>query len=123
MNIEELREYCLNKPGVEETFPFDDVTLVFKVMDKMYALTGLDELDLRINLKCDPDKATDLREKYNCVIPGYHMNKKHWNTIIIDGSVPVELVQKWIDHSYELVVESLTKKKKEEWKALLENDY
>lgn len=121
MNIEQLREYCLNKPGVEETFPFDEVTLVFKVMDKMYALTGLDELDLRINLKCDPEKAITLREEYDCVIPGYHMSKTHWNTVIIDGSVPVELVKEWIDDSYNLVVSSLTKKKKEELKALMDN--
>lgn len=121
MNIEELRHYCLLKPGTEETFPFDEITLVFKVMGKMYALTSLDKLDLSVNLKCDPEKALQLRERYSSVLPGYHMNKKHWNTVQIDGSVSFELIQEWIDHSYDLVVKSLTKKKKEELKDLIDN--
>lgn len=108
MNIEELREYCLSKKGTEETFPFDEVTLVFKVMGKMYALTGLDR-DLFVNLKCDPEKAIELREEYDSVLPGYHMNKKHWNTVNIDGSIPTSKIHEWIDHSYNLVVKSLTK--------------
>jgi predicted DNA-binding protein (MmcQ/YjbR family) len=103
MNIESLREYCLSKPGVEETFPFGPDTLVYKVNGKMFLLTGLDEAELKFNVKCDPDKAIELREEYSCVIPGYHMNKKHWNTIIVDGSVPVKLLKEWIDWSYDLV--------------------
>jgi len=117
MNIEELREYCLSKKGTEETFPFDEVTLVFKVMGKMYALTGLDH-DLFVNLKCDPEKAIELREEYESVLPGYHMNKKHWNTVNIDGSIPTNKIHEWIDHSYNLVVKSLTKALKSELKNL-----
>lgn len=113
MNIEELREYCLSKKGVTESFPFDEVTLVFKVMNKMFALTSLDEA-LRVNLKCDPDKAIELREKYPAVIPGYHMNKKLWNTVIIDGSIPSIKIKNWIDDSYDLVVKSLPKKIQQE---------
>lgn len=113
MNIEEYREYCMNKPMVTEEFPFDEVTLVFKVAGKMFALTGLDG-DFSINLKCDPEKAIELREQHSCVKPGYHMSKKHWNTIMIDGSVSDELLRQWIDHSYILVVDKLPKKIKEE---------
>ena len=115
MNIEELREYCLSRKKAEECFPFDDVTLVFKVMNKMFALVPLDS-DLQINLKCDTEKSIELREKYPCVIPGYHMSKKHWNTIIIDGSIPDKLIRDWIDHSYDEVVKGLTKKDREKLK-------
>jgi predicted DNA-binding protein (MmcQ/YjbR family) len=117
MNIEELREYCLIKKGVTESFPFDETTLVFKVMDRMFALTDL-EADLSVNLKCNPEKAMELRERYPSVIPGYHMNKKHWNTVLIDGSIPDSLIYFWIDHSYELVVQGLSQKKKTELKSL-----
>ena len=117
MNIEELREYCLSKKGVTESFPFDETTLVFKVMDRMFALTDL-EGDLSVNLKCDPEKAIELRERYPAVIPGYHMNKKHWNTILIDGSIPDSLIFFLIDHSYELVVKGLSQKKRKELKNL-----
>ena len=113
MNIEDIRNYCLLKKGSSEDFPFDDVTLVFKVMGKMFALASLDG-DLSINLKCNPEKAIELRASYPSVIPGYHMNKKHWNSVIIDGSVNDRLIMEWIDHSYALVVNSLTKKQKEE---------
>lgn len=109
MNIEELREYCISKKGVTEGFPFDETTLVFKVAGKMFALTDL-EGDLSVNLKCNPDVAIELRERYSCVRPGYHMDKKHWNTIDIDGSVSDKLVKEWIDHSYALVVSGLPKK-------------
>lgn len=122
MNIEELREYCIRKPGVSEDFPFDQVTLVFKVMEKMFALTGLDRPELKINLKCDPELAVSLRERYECVNPGYHMNKKHWNTVSIDGSVSANLVKEWIDHSYDLVAKSLTKKKREELDSIKGNE-
>ncbi len=103
MNIETLRNYCLSKPAVEETLPFGPDTLVYKVNGKIFLLTGLDEESLRFNVKCDPDKAIELREEYPCVQPGYHMNKKHWNTVLVDGSVPNALVKEWIDHSYDLV--------------------
>jgi predicted DNA-binding protein (MmcQ/YjbR family) len=103
MHIESLREYCLSKPGAEESFPFGPDTLVFKVKGKIFLLTGLDEETLSFNVKCDPAKAIELRETYPAVQPGYHMNKKHWNTIIVDGSVPDRELKEWLDHSYELV--------------------
>ncbi|KOH44389.1 MmcQ/YjbR family DNA-binding protein [Sunxiuqinia dokdonensis] len=112
MNIEELRTWCISKKGVSEDFPFDETTLVFKVMGKMFALTDL-EGDLSINLKCDPEEAIELREHYSCVLPGYHMNKAHWNTVLVDGSVPDQLIRQWIDQSYNLVVEKLSKKQQE----------
>ncbi|MBI9067295.1 MAG: MmcQ/YjbR family DNA-binding protein [Salinivirgaceae bacterium] len=109
MNIETLREYCVSKKGVTESFPFDKVTLVFKVMGKMFALTGLNE-ELRVSLKCDPEKAIELRQEYETVIPGFHLSKIHWNTIIIDGTIPTQQIETWIDDSYNLIVNSLTKK-------------
>ena len=112
MNIETLREYCLAKPGVRETIPFGPDTLVYKVGDKVFLLTGLDNEIFTFNVKCDPEKALELREEFACVLPGYHMNKKHWNTIVVDGSVPTRLLKEWIDHSYELVATSLPGKKK-----------
>lgn len=117
MNIEELREYCLSKKGATEDFPFDETTLVFKVIGKMFALTDL-ESELSVNLKCDPDRAIELRERYSCVLPGYHMSKIHWNTIRIDGSVSDQQIHEWIDHSYDLVVSKLTKKLKAELEKL-----
>ncbi len=113
MDIELLREYCLKKKGVTESMPFGPDVLVFKVMDKMFALTNL-EGEFRIALKCDPDYAIELRENYPSVIPGYHMNKKHWNTIIVDGSIQDKLIFEWINDSYNLIVESLPKKKQQE---------
>ena len=110
MNIEQLRDYCLSKKTVEETLPFGPDTLVYKVAGKVFLLTGLNEEQLSFNVKCDPDKAIELREQFPCVLPGYHMNKKHWNTIIVDGSVSTQQLKEWIDHSYDLVVESLPKK-------------
>jgi predicted DNA-binding protein (MmcQ/YjbR family) len=104
MNIEDLRQYCLTKPGAEETLPFGPDTLVFKVAGKVLVLVGLEEEQLRFNVKCDPDKAIELREEYPCVLPGWHMNKKHWNTIVVDGSVSSKQLKEWIDWSYELVV-------------------
>ena len=108
MDIEQLREYCLSKPDVTEAFPFDEVTLVFKVCGKIFALTSLDT-DPSINLKCDPELAVELRERYPAVQPGYHMSKIHWNTVILDGSISDKLIKEWIDHSYWLVVSKLTK--------------
>ncbi len=113
MQIEAFREYCLQKKGVSEELPFDAHTLVFKVMGKIFALTSL-EGDFSINLKCDPEKAQSLRESYPAVQPGYHMNKKHWNTIIIDGSIKDHLLCTWIDESYELVCAGLPKKLQKE---------
>ena len=103
MNIETLREYCLAKPGAEETLPFGPDTLVFKAGGKAFLLVGLDDEQLRFNVKCDPEKAIELREEFSCVLPGYHMNKKHWNTVIVDGSVSSKQLKEWIDWSYELV--------------------
>lgn len=116
MNIEQLQHYCLAKPGTEETLPFGPDTLVYKVGGKIFLLTGLDAAPLQFNVKCDPEKAIELREEYSCVLPGYHMNKKHWNTIVVDGSVPTRLLKEWIDHSYQLVVESLPGKTREQLK-------
>jgi predicted DNA-binding protein (MmcQ/YjbR family) len=114
MNIEELREYCMDKKHVTESFPFDNETLVFKVMNKMFALTGINSNPVSVNLKCDPEKAIALREEYSCVLPGYHMNKQHWNTVIVDGSVSDKLVMEWIDDSYNLIVASLPKRVREQ---------
>lgn len=120
-NIEELREYCLSKPGVTESFPFDETTLVFKVMGKMFALTHLDG-QLTINLKCEPEKAIQLREEYSSVLPGYHMSKTHWNTILLDGILNRQQILKWIDDSYNLVVSGLTQKLKYELKNITDNE-
>lgn len=109
MNIEQIREYCLKKKGVTEEFPFDEETLVFKVAGKIFLLASLETIPLQINLKCDPEKAIELREEYDSVQPGYHMNKKHWNTIIIDGTIPINKIFDWIDDSYLLVVAGLNK--------------
>lgn len=120
MNIEEFREYCLLKPGVTEEFPFGENTLVFKVMGKMFALTNLDG-DWSLNLKCDPEWAVELREKHPAILPGYHMNKVHWNTVVMDGSLAQELILEMADHSYRLVADKLTAKQKAELKGLGEN--
>lgn len=110
MDIEAFRHYCLAKPGTEETLPFDEHTLVFKVMGKMFALTGLNSDVFRVNLKCDPDRAEQLRERYPEVQPGYHMSKRLWNTVDFEGSLSDTQLRELIDHSYELVVQGLTKK-------------
>ncbi|RYY57310.1 MAG: MmcQ/YjbR family DNA-binding protein [Chitinophagaceae bacterium] len=114
MHIESLRDYCLSKPGTTEELPFGPDTLVFKVHAKIYLLVGLESEGLSFNVKCDPQKAIELREEYPTVVPGYHMNKKHWNTVVADGSVPDSLLREWIDHSYELVAGSqkIPRKKK-----------
>lgn len=118
MNVEDFRNYCLSKKGVEETFPFDESTLVFKVMGKMFALTGLDREEFKVNLKCVPDLAIELRERYEEVQPGYHMSKKHWNTVSFEGSLSEKELLGMIDHSYDLIVSKLTKKLKAELAAL-----
>ena len=114
MNIESLQKHCLSKKGVTEETPFGPDNLVYKVGGTMFLLASLDAIPLRFNVKCDPDEAEQLRDSYSCVLPGYHMNKKHWNTIIIDGSVSDKQLQIWIDASYNLVLESLPKKFKQE---------
>ncbi len=108
MNIEVLREYCLSKADVEECLPFGPDTLVFKTRGKIFALVNLDG-DLSVNLKCDPSLALELREKYPSVKPGWHMNKKHWNTVIADGSVPDKAFLGFIDHSYDIIAGSKKK--------------
>lgn len=122
MHIDEIRDFCLSKKGVTEHFPFDDVTLVFKVMNKMFALVGLDAWEAgeqKINLKCNPENAIALREEYQGINPGWHMNKVHWNTVTINTSdVPDDLVRELINHSYHLVIESLPKKTQNELKEL-----
>ncbi|MBT8385105.1 MAG: MmcQ/YjbR family DNA-binding protein [Bacteroidia bacterium] len=114
MHIEAFREYCLNKKHVTEEFPFDEQTLVFKVMGKMFALSGLERIPHEINLKCDPERSIGLRETYNGLIyPGYHMSKLHWNTILIESGGPDSLIRELIDHSYDLVVKGMPKKLRE----------
>lgn len=108
MNVEEVRQICIAKKGVTEGFPFDELTLVLKVGGKMFALLNLDK-DPSVNLKCDPERAIDLREHYDAILPGYHMNKQHWNTVKLDGSVPKNLLLELIDHSYDLVFKSLSR--------------
>lgn len=110
--MQEIREYCLSKPQTTESFPFDDNALVFKVYDKMYALLSLS--NQRINLKVHPENIEQLREQYPEVSPGFHMNKKHWNTIDLTGRLPLDLVYKWIDESYRLVVLNMNKAKQKE---------
>jgi len=109
MNIEQIREYCVKKKGVTEEFPFDEETLVFKVAGKIFLLASLESIPLQINLKCDPEKAIEIREEYEAVQPGYYMNKKHWNTIILDGSISIRKIFEWIDDSFNLVVAGLKK--------------
>jgi predicted DNA-binding protein (MmcQ/YjbR family) len=109
MDLAEFREYCLTKPGAREGTPFGPDVLVFKVGGKMFALAALDEVPTTVNLKCDPDLALDLRDRYDQVKPGYHMNKKHWNTVEIESGIPAVELRKMIDHSYVLVMRSLPK--------------
>lgn len=122
MNIEQLRDFCISKKGVTEHFPFDDVTLVFKVMNKMFALSGLERWEKgeeSINLKCDPEKAQELRGEYEGINPGFHMSKKHWNTVTINTSdVSDKMVMELINHSYNLIIGGLTKKAQKELEEL-----
>ena len=118
MDIETFREYCLSKKGVEECFPFDEVTLVFKVMGKMFAVTGLDSEEFTVNLKCDPERSVELRERYEDIRPGWHMNKTHWNTVAFENGLPDQFLIELIDHSYDLVVAKLKKVDREFLKNL-----
>jgi predicted DNA-binding protein (MmcQ/YjbR family) len=109
MHIESFRAYCLSKPGVTEEFPFDADTLVYKVMGKMFAATGLSEINYSVNLKCDPERAIELRDRYPQIQPGYHMNKRHWNTVFFEEGLSDEFLIELIDDSYHLVVKGLPK--------------
>jgi predicted DNA-binding protein (MmcQ/YjbR family) len=119
MNIENLAAYCLNKKGVKEDFPFDEVTLTMKVMGKIFAFLPLDAQPPQISLKCDPDRAIELREEYEDIQSAFHLNKKHWNAILLEGNVPSKLIYELVDHSYDLVVKGL---KKSERMQLLNED-
>ena len=103
MDIETFRNYCLNKKGVTESMPFDENTLVFKVLSKVFAITNLTQKPMAVNLKCDPEKSIELRESHFEISPGYHMNKKHWNTVIFESNLPLNLLYELTDHSYNLV--------------------
>lgn len=113
MDLESFRQHCLSKQEVTEGFPFGEEVLVFKVLDKMFATLRLDGADPRANLKCDPERAQELRASYSDIEPGYHMNKKHWNTIHLEAGVEDGLIRSLIDHSYDLVVASLPRKKRD----------
>lgn len=115
MNIEELYDYCISIPKVEPTFPFDEVTLVMKLMGKMIALIPLDAEVKSISLKCDPDKAIELREQYSSVKAAFHMNKRYWNSIELSGDMPDEEIKQWIHHSIDEVVKKMPKKKQQEY--------
>ncbi len=110
MNIEELREYVLSLQNVTESFPFGEDTLVFKTNNKIFLLVSLSSSPLQFNVKCDPDYAIELRERYSCILPGYHMNKKHWNTIVIDGALTKTQLKNFIKDSYDLVAPEVHKK-------------
>ena len=109
MDLEEFREYCLSKVAATESMPFGEGVLVFKVAGKIFALAALDEIPATVNLKCDPDLALELRDRYEQVQPGYHMNKRHWNTLEIDSGIPEAELRKMIEHSYDLIVRALPK--------------
>ena len=109
MDLAQFREYCLSKACATESTPFGPDVLVFKVSGKMFALAALDELPTTVNLKCDPDLALELRDRYEQVTPGYHMNKKHWNTVEIESGIPDPELRKMIDHSFDLVAKGLPK--------------
>jgi predicted DNA-binding protein (MmcQ/YjbR family) len=117
MDLDKIRSYCLKKKGVTESLPFDEVTPVYKVIGKIFLLSNLTP-PVSINLKCDPELAVELREKYDAVAPGYHMNKLHWNTVILDGSIPDKYIYELIDLSYELIVKKLSIKEKEIYSKL-----
>jgi len=121
MNIESYRDFCMNLAGVTESFPFDETTLVFKVMNKMFAITDtMDEF--KIAIKCDPEMAEYRRARYPSVKPGYHLNKKHWNTVVVEGDISDSILQQWILESYNLIVNGLPKKSKEELNELIRNE-
>jgi predicted DNA-binding protein (MmcQ/YjbR family) len=113
MKLADFHVYCLSKPGAEESMPFGPDWIVYKVAGKMFAVASPDDVPSRANLKCDPERALDLRDRYEEILPGYHMNKKHWNTLLLNGRLPTALVGELVDHSYDLVVASLPKRVRE----------
>lgn len=113
MNLEDYRNYCLSLKGAEEGFPFDATTIVFTIKGKMFSLSDIDKFEF-INVKCDPEIIIDLRERYEGVIPGYHMNKNHWNSILTNSRIPDKLIKEWIKNSYNLIVKGLPKKLQKE---------
>lgn len=113
MNAESLRTFCLSKNGVEECQPFGPETLVYKVGGKLFLLVSLNSVPLQFNVKCDPDNALDLREQHSAVLPGYHMNKAHWNTVLVDGTISNKMLLQWVTDSYDLVYQSLPQKTKQ----------
>lgn len=121
MNIESYRDFCLNLTGVTESFPFDETTLVFKVMNKMFSITDTEDV-FKIAVKCDPELAEQRRAMYPSVKPGYHLNKKHWNTIVVEGDISDSILQQWILESYNLIIAGLPKKIKEELNKLIRNE-
>lgn len=114
MDLVDFIEYCLSRKAAEETTPFGPDVLVYKVCGKMFALAVPDDVPARVNLKCDPERSMDLRDEHEAIIPGFHMNKRHWNTVVLDGSLPEDLVQELVDHSYALVVKGMTKAQRAE---------
>ena len=122
MDLESLRTYCLGKPGATEEMPFGPDALAFKVAGKLFALTNLERLPMAVNLKCDPDRALLLRDRYADVQPGYHMSKRHWNTLALRGDVPADVLRDLIDHSYALVAAKLTRREREALKLPPDGD-
>lgn len=122
LTLDALKAYCLAKPGSSAGYPFGEGALVFKVLDRMFGLISEEAAPLRINLKCDPDDALALRKQYEAILPGYHMNKKHWNTLVLDGSLPERLVHELIDHSYDLVVKKMSQAQQRSLRALAKQD-
>ena len=118
MHIEQFRDFCLSKKGVTESFPFDENVLVFKVLNKIFALTSLSSPEFTVNLKCDPEKAISLRDEYECITPGFHMNKKHWNSVNVDSLLDDSLFLELVNHSYDLVIKGMTKKDREIMKLM-----
>lgn len=118
LSFDQIDAYFLSKPGAQPTYPFDETTRVYKVLGMMFGLLPEDEIPLRINLKCDPDDALALRKQYPAITAGYHMNKRHWNSVLIDGSLPENLVKELIDHSYELVINKMTRANQRKLAAL-----
>ncbi len=113
MNLEQFREYCIQKPHITEHFPFDNETLVFKVSGKIFALVNINSFQF-VNLKCDPERSIELREQYDAISPAYHMNKKHWNSVSVYSDLENKLLLELVDHSYNLVFQSLPKKRRDE---------
>lgn len=109
MNLESFRLYCLSKQGATEDMPFDETTLVFRIASRIFTITDVERIPFRANLKCDPERAIDLRERFDCITPGYHMNKKHWNSIEPEGNLEDDFFKELIDHSYDLIYNKLKK--------------